>query len=163
MASTPEEFAGKLGRATTVVKRQQTRAITARALVTKQYILAAAVSTTRQARPNWVQFRVRGDVAAIRLRGGFAYLTELGSHLHPEGWEETPRTTTARRRRNAAKKGVTLIDSKALNTPYGPKASVMHPALRARHFWDAGLAASRKPGHKAYEKIVIDAFKTALR
>lgn len=163
MTQTPEQFARKLGRVSKAVKTQQSRAIGARALVTKRYIVEAAATRNRKARPAWVQYRVKGDTALIRLRGGMAHLTELGSYKAPEGWDEVPKSSTARRRRNAARAGVELSEHRALRTPYGPFASVHHPAIGARHFWRKGLEASRVPGRKAYQKVVNQTITSALR
>lgn len=159
----PAEYARKLRKAADAVKTQNSRAIAARAQVTKLHIVEAAVARTRQARPGWVKYNIDGDVATLRLRTGMGYLTELGSHNHPGGWAEVPRQSTARRRRNAAKKGVTLAVHPALATPYGPKASVQHPALRARPFWEKGLDGAREPGRKAYEKVINETITAALR
>lgn len=163
MTQSPEQFALKLGRVAQAVKTQEARAIAARALVTKRFIVEAAGSRNRAARPSWVQFRVKGDTALLRLRGGMGYLTELGSHHHREGWDEAPKGVTNRRRRNAARRGVTLAEHKALRTPWGPRAHVHHPALKARPFWRKGLEASRAPGRRAYQKVVNQTITSAMR
>lgn len=158
MERTPAQFAKKLAELPGAVKGQQHRAIEARALVQKRFLVAAALRRTRKARPSWVQYRIVDDVAALRLRGGMAHLTEKGSYKKPEGWPETPRTVSAR----GKAKGKSQAG--ALRTPEGPRASVMHPALRARHFWEEGLDAGRVPGHRAYQESVdmtiVSVFRT---
>lgn len=161
--SSPEQFARKLNRVAKAVKQQDSKAIAARAQVQKRYIVESALTQNRKARPSWVSYKVVGDTARLQLRGGMAHMTELGSHLHPEGWDETPRSITHRRKKAAFKKGITLTEVSALRTPYGPKASVHHPALKPRHFWRKGLDAGRKPGHKAYERVVRQTITAALR
>lgn len=163
MPQSPEEFARKLGRVAQAVKTQESRAIGARALVTKRFIVAAATSRNRGAKARWVSYQVRGDTARLQLRGGIAHLTERGSYKHPTGWGETPRASTHRRRKAAAKRGQSFSAAKALRTPWGPRASVRHPALRARPFWQKGIAASRAPGRKAYEKVINHTITSAMR
>lgn len=164
MDQSPAAFARKLSRLPGVVSTQQPRALEARARVTKTYILAAAARRTRQARSSWVQYRIAGDVAAVRVRGGMAHLTELGSYKKPDGWDERPKTLSARRVTLARRRGLTLNESSALSTPEGPRASVHHPHLRERPFFKEGVAASRVPGQKAYKKIAVDdAIKTVFR
>lgn len=159
----PAAFARKLQRTTKAVGSVQGRAIAARAQVTKRFIVEAALTRNRNARPSWVQYRIAGDVAALRLRGGMGHLTELGSHHALDGWDETPRAVTHRRRKAAAKRGVDLAEAQALRTPWGPKSSVHHPALAARPFWRKGLTASREPGRKAYQRVVHETITTSLR
>lgn len=161
----PAQFAAKLRRLPQAVQAQQHKGIEARAQVTKRIILATAagVKPYGKLKPNWVQYRIADDVAELRLRGGFAHLSEKGSYKKPEGWDESPKNVTARRTRAAAKKGLTLHSSSALRTPAGPRASVHHPALRKRPFWKAGIDAARKPGHDAYRKVVVGSMHEALR
>ena len=138
--NTPAQFAAKLRQLPAAVQGRNRKAIEARALVTKQYILAAERRVNPHAKSGSVQFKVAGETAAVRLRGGLPHLTELGSYKAPQGWEEQPGP------------GYDM-----LNTPEGPRASVHHPALRARPFWEEGVTASRVPGHKAYKANSLDA------
>lgn len=163
MADTPEEFARKLARLPQAVHGSSERGTRARAKVTRDYILASALERNRGTRPSWVQVRVNGDTAEVRLRGGFAYLTEKGSYKKPDGWEEGPKTVTARRIRNAKKRGVTLEQHHAVLTPEGPRAHVHHKPLRARPFWKRGLEASRKPAARAYQREIDQAITRTLR
>jgi len=155
MADSLEQLASKLRKLPREMKERDKRGLQARAKVTREFILAAASSRTKLVRPNWVQTRIIGSVAEVRLRGGFAYLTEKGSYKAPDGWVETPREVSNRRIRNAARKGLTVSQAKALNTPWGPKAAVIHPPLHAKPFWERGLTASRGPAKKAYERETV--------
>lgn len=141
-----ELYGAKLAKVAAVAVAASPQALRARALVTKQSIVGAAHAQTRMAKDNWVRYRVVGETAEVRLRGGFAFLAEKGSHRHPSGWTERPR-----------RRGV-----QALNTPYGPVASIRHGPLRARPFWHEGIAASRLPGFRAYEKVHQAAIRKAL-
>jgi hypothetical protein len=54
-------------------------------------------------------------------------------------------------------------DAQALSTPYGPFASVRHPALKAHPFWQAGVEASRRVGAEAFNKSMRDSIAKAVR
>lgn len=164
----PAQFAAKLRRLPQAVQAQQHKGIEARALVTKRIVLATAagVRPFGKLQPKWVQYRIADDVAEVRLRGGFAHLTEKGSYKKPEGWDEGVKTVTARRTRSAAKKGITLTQKTVLH--WGGSdgewhGSVHHPALRQRPFWKAGIDAARVPGHKAYASAQEEAIRSVFR
>lgn len=136
---TPAEFAAKLERYVATATNSFERSIGARTAVMREAIFAAARAQNKGAREDWIKEDVAGMESSLRLVGGLAHLAELGSYHHPEGWEETATNATV------------------LDTPYGPRASIMHPALRARHFWLEGVDAAREPGQRLSEAAIREA------
>lgn len=164
MASTPEQFAGKLRKSAAAVKSSNRKALEARALVTKRGVLAAAATRSRKVKPNWVAFKaLTDDLVELRLRGGFAVLFEKGSYKKTGGYDERAKKATAGRRRTAAKKGLKINESGLMRTPYGPRAVVHHPYVKPKPYLHEGVQASRAQGRKAYEKIQRDAIASAFR
>jgi len=155
VADSPAQLAAKLRRLPVAVKQREKAGLSARARITREFILSAAASRSRLVKPSWVRARIIGEFAEVRLRGGFAHLIEKGSYKAPEGWLEFPKQVSGRRIRSAARRGVTLSQSRALNTPYGPKAAVHHPPAHAKPFWERGLIASRRPARQAYERETV--------
>lgn len=164
MTRTLGQFAGQLEKAATNVRTAQRRAIEARALAQKTAIVAAARTRNRLARPSWVRYAILDDdTAVVRLWGGMAKITELGSYHQPSGYVETPKQVTARRRTLAKRRGVTINESGLMRTPYGPRPRVKHPPIRPRPFWKAGVEAGRKPGRDAYQKVIDTAITSAFK
>lgn len=143
------------------------KALRARTELTGRTITATAVARSRRAAKygvsgRWVRTTMRGSLGEVRLRGGFAFLTELGSHRHPEGWDERPKKVTTRRQRAAARRGVTLTQRSAMpigNVGSGFAAKVRHPKLAPQHFWQAGIETSRRPGHEVYRREVFKSIR----
>lgn len=144
-----EQYGAKLLRLSHAATSASPKALQARAAVTKRVIVSSARSRSHLANDKWVRYRIVGEFAEVRLRGGFAFLTQKGSYLHPHGWDELP----GRRRRSRAK---------ALSTPYGPRARVHHGPLHAKPFWEQGIAASRELGFRAYQQVHNAAIRSAL-
>ena len=135
------------------------------ARVTKEGALAHARSGTSYGtvQQGWVRYKApkveQGTASTIlQVRGGFAYLTELGSYKAPIGWVIRPQQATTRSVRSRARKTVgrgakiTAADldsargsyKRALRPPYGPKARVWHKYLRARPWFFEGARDSRQ-------------------
>ncbi len=162
--STPEQFAKKLVRMADAVQHSQDHALRARADITKDFILVEAARVApRQVRPTWVRTKIADQTAEVRLKGGFAKLWELGSYHQQEPYVEKAKKVTARRRKNALAKGVTLNESGLMRTPYGALPFVHHPLIRPRPFFKQGLDRARKPGHVAYEKSINKTITDALK
>ncbi len=165
---TPAEFAHKMQKTVVAVREQDSRAIQARAKVTKEIIEATAAGTSglgrKWALKGWVKIKhAGGDEATVQLHQGFGYLAELGSYKKPDGYIERPKKVTARRRNAAAKRGQTINESGLLSTPYGVFPFVHHPRQRAHPFWRAGVEKSRKPGYDAYSKSIVNTIHKAVR
>lgn len=142
---TLDEFRARLLRLSNERGNVMERATARAALAVKRETYASALARVRRTpkpAPRWVGYKVVGDQdgaeAKIRARGGFAYLADLGSYKHPQGYPMRPH----KRRAKFAESGA--------------RRAAWHPPIPAQAWWQDGVDRAAPSITRIYYEAVSD-------